>query len=113
MAFRTTEDDVRDILSPGGDYKPGKPMLPFLRAANNMVNWIQANAANYGKIPNDAATAKELEGWIAAWAYKCSDQQYSSASQKSSASFRGATGDEQLRKRRQADGHFRDVEGVG
>lgn len=93
MAFRTTPEDVVDVLAPGGDYAAGKPLLPFMTVGNNLVDWLVANAAAYGRTPPNATEAKTLETWLAAWAYKCSDQQLASKTQgRSSGSFRGATG---------------------
>lgn len=93
MAIRTTEQEVKDVLAPGGDYKPGKPVEPFMAAGNSVVNWIQANAADYGLDPLSTADARILETWLAAFYYKCSDQQLSSKSQgRASGSMRGATG---------------------
>lgn len=92
MAMRTTPEDVRDVLDPGGDYKEGKPIQPFMTAANGIVNWIQSNAVAYGRTALSTTDARTLETWLAAWAYKCSDQQLSSHSAGASGSFRGATG---------------------
>lgn len=93
MAIRTTEQEVRDVLSPGGDYRAGKPVEPFIAAANGVVTWVQANATNYGVAALSTADAKTLETWLAAFYYKCSDQQLSSKTQgAASGSMRGATG---------------------
>lgn len=92
MAQRTSEEAVKEILEPGKDYRPGAPLGPAIRAANKIVDWIQNHAADYGMVQNDVETARELEGWIAAWAYKASHQQYASAGGRGAASFRGQSG---------------------
>ena len=93
MPVTTTPQAVQDILSPGNDYRPGKPLEPFILVGVKRSSWIQANAANYGLTPNDTETASALAAWIAAWAYKASDQQYQSSNAgRSSATFRGQSG---------------------
>lgn len=93
MPIRTSPEKVMDVLTPGNDYTPGKPLEPFIRAANKIVNWVQANATFYGRKPNDIETALDVETWLAAWAYKASHQQYASSNAgRSSASFRGQSG---------------------
>lgn len=92
MAMRTTPEDVTEVLAPGGDYKPGKPIQPFMTVGNNLVDWIQANASAYGRTALSTTAARTLETWLAAWAYKCSDQQLASSNAgRSSGSFRGAS----------------------
>jgi hypothetical protein len=100
-AVRTTEGEVKDVMSPGNDYREGKPLRPFINYAHSLVDWVQANAADFGRSPNDddpstadnPSTARQLETWLAAWAYKASDQQLASSNAgRSSASFRGQSG---------------------
>ena len=87
MAIRTTPGEVQEIMSPGGDYKPGKPVDPFIRMASRMVDAVQAAAPDYDLTPMDEtpstieapSTARLVETWLAAWAYKMSDRQLASS----------------------------------
>ncbi len=93
MAIRTTEDAVKLVLAPGKDYRPGAELSPFIRVGNNLTNWVVASASRYGRTVPDTATLLELETWLAAWAYKESDQQFQSdGAGRSSASRKGTSG---------------------
>lgn len=100
-AVRTTEEEVKEILAPGNDYRAGKPVRPFINIAHKMVDVIQTSAPDYDLAPMDdkpstpdaPSTARVVETWLAAWAYKASDQQLATSNAgRSSASFRGQTG---------------------
>ena len=93
MAIRTTSEAVQLVLAPGKDYRPGAELAPFIRVGNNLTNWVAANAASYHKPVPDAATLLEIETWLAAWAYKESDQQFQSdGAGRSSATRKGTSG---------------------
>lgn len=93
MPVTVTPQDVQDVLSPGNDYRPGKPLDPFIRVGVKITEQVQASAAGFGRTPMDAETANLCATWLAAWAYKCSDQQYmTSNAGRSSATFRGQSG---------------------
>ena len=98
MAFRASEEAVKEVLAPGHDYDTieGPSLTPFIRAANRAVTFCINNAANYGKTAMDDgtdSTATDVETWLAAGLYKLSDQQLkSSQAGKSSGQFRGQDG---------------------
>jgi hypothetical protein len=91
---RTDATLVKAVLAPGGDYslKRNHSLAPFISVANGMITRLVAKAAE------DALTFTtqeliDLETWVAAWAYKCSDQQYASNNtDKAGASYRGQHG---------------------
>lgn len=92
MARRTTPDKVAAVLQPGSDYDGKSDLYPFIDWATSMVDFVVNNASKYGRTaPTDLAT---LETWLAAHAYKQSDQQLQNKSQGGvSGSFRGQTGE--------------------
>lgn len=98
MAWRTTKDHVKDILTPGHDYDTiENPILdPFLTAANKLVNVVVTWPTPPTGLSLDdgvGSTAVEVEAWLAAGIYKMSDQQLkSSQAGRSSGQFRGESG---------------------
>jgi hypothetical protein len=92
VAIRTTPEDVESVLKGGNDYRPGADFRPYMKLANVIVNRVIAAAIAYDITPLTSEEAAIVETWLAAWAYKASDQQYQSHSGKTSASFRGQSG---------------------
>lgn len=91
---RTNSDLVKTVLAPGKDYDTihNPSLTPFIRVGERMVTALLANCVVYGIDQPDTETLTDLETWIAAWAYKNSDQQNASLSVRSSASYKGQTG---------------------
>jgi hypothetical protein len=91
---RTNGTLVKAILAPGKDYDERRnPSLdPFIEVASGMIDDLVTLCQNSGILPPPDARLKTLEGWVAAWAYKNSDQQMASSTARSSASFKGQTG---------------------
>jgi hypothetical protein len=79
VAFRTNPGSVIAVLEPGGNYRTGADLTPFIRGANLVVTRVVACAAARG-LPLDAATAKEVESWYAAYLYTRSDPTWKSKS---------------------------------
>jgi len=91
---RTDSAAVKAILAGGRDYDTKKnPSLdPYIEWADAIIDDVVECASDDG-ITIDDARAKKLCGWLAAHAYKMSDQQFSSKSTGgASASFGGQTG---------------------
>lgn len=91
---RTNKDRVIAVLTPGKDYDTLRnPALDeFIAMAGAKVDQLETDCTTYGVTVPAAAVLATLETWVAAWAYKNSDQQLASSSARSSASFKGQTG---------------------
>lgn len=94
MAMRTTDKAVIDVLSAGNDYNSVKqPSVdPYMRAANIVVNRLAVCATDRDKTLSTVELT-EIETWLAAHFYVCSDQTYAAkGTDKASATFHGQTG---------------------
>jgi hypothetical protein len=86
MADRTTAVKVREII----DHDTSISMGPFIRVANNIVNWLSSKDTN-GELSTQVL--EDIETWLAAHFYAHRDQVYQSKSTgRSSAQFQGKTG---------------------
>jgi hypothetical protein len=98
--MRTTPEKVIDTLRPGRDWDEALPqelLTVPMQLAHKIVNRIQVSAADYDMDPleddgTDGSEAQLAETYLAAWAWCVSDQQTSSHSGKTGASFRGQSG---------------------
>lgn len=90
MAYRTTEDDVRQVL--GDDYDTSRSLRFALRSAYAVVTRVATCAA----AKNKTLSAEELalvEMWLAAHFYQVSDRQYAShATGGASGAYMGTSG---------------------
>ena len=91
---RTNPERVKAVLRPGKDYddRRNPDLTEFIAVATAKVDHMVADCATYAVAVPSSAVLATLETWVAAWAYKNSDQQLASSSARSSASFKGVTG---------------------
>ena len=93
MAVTTTAEAVKAIMAPGKDYDGVSNLAPFIRAAGLLVNRLILKAGLVGKAA-PADESAEIMAWLAAHAYKQSDQALASKSTDgASGSYQGQTGD--------------------
>lgn len=79
MAARTSADAVKLLMAPGGDYREGKDLAPFLATAAALIDRVVACAAEDGN-PLTSTEAELLERWMAAHFYTKADRVTSSRS---------------------------------
>ena len=90
MAYRTTGPAVQAVLM--RDYAAGASLTPFIRAANLLTSRVNTLALQRG-FTLTAAELYEIETWLAAHYYCCSDQPYKQKSTaNASGTFQGLTG---------------------
>lgn len=91
MAVRTTPAEVAGVMAPGRDYDGKSDLNRYIRIASGRVDWLVTACATYGRtVPANLA---DIEAWLAAHYYKCSDQQLATSNAgRSSATYRGQTG---------------------
>jgi hypothetical protein len=91
---RTDAAKVKAILAPGNDYDlvNNPDLTPFITGASLIIDDVVQAIADDGATPYSNAKLVEMEGWLAAHAYKQSDKDYTSRSTgRSSGSFAGQT----------------------
>lgn len=91
--MRTTADAVKKVLAAGGDYDAAREpeLAPYIRAANLIVSRVNECATQYGETLT-SSELRELEAWVAAHCYMCSDQGYTSRNTEgASGQFQGRT----------------------
>lgn len=93
MAQRTTPGEVIAILTPGGHYRSGTNLLPFIRPASRVVDRA-IECADAKGITIDSDTAKDMETWYAAYLYTRADPTMKSKSTLSSSGSNNSTGNE-------------------
>lgn len=92
---RTNDAAVKAVMAPGRDYDTARnpPLAQFIRVAERKIAQLIADCATYAIAVPDEDTLTDLETWVAAWAYKNSDQQQASGNAgRSSHSTKGQTG---------------------
>lgn len=98
MAIRTDSVAVEGILRnandvDGGDYDGVTNLDPYIETASSIVDDIVAYCAETGLTQYPSSKLELLERWLAAHAYKSSDQAYASESDGgASGSYQGQTG---------------------
>ena len=93
MAIRSAVGDVIAILSPGGHYRAGTNLLPFIRPASRVIDRVIVCAAAKG-ITIDADTLKDLEIWYTAYLYTRADPTWKSKSTLSASGSNNSTGND-------------------
>jgi hypothetical protein len=93
MTIRATPGDVVAILTPGGHYRAGINLLPFIRPASRVIDRVLICAAAKG-ITIDADTLKDMETWYSAYIYTRADPTYKSKSTLSASGTNNSTGNE-------------------
>lgn len=90
MGIRTTQTDVEGVL--GNDYDGSRDLTPFIKSANVMVDRVVTCATAKG-ITLTTEEKFQIETWLAAHLYACSDR---TLDQKNTADsggkFSGTTG---------------------
>jgi hypothetical protein len=93
MAIRTNQGEVVAVLTPGGHYRYGTNLLPFIRPASRVIDRV-ATCAQARGITIDSDTLKDMETWYAAYLYTRADPTWKSKSTLSSSGSNNSTGNE-------------------